>query len=151
MTGEDAWTDCEFAAHVTVVEGGSAQPHYRITEGHRCGYTLDLLSKDQLVRLARSDNRQGGPGLVPVMNAPLKTEYGREYELRVVVKGKTVTGYVDGQPIGAMTDDWNASSRVGLGLSECKAKFRAPPDQASAIKAVGSRLNDHPSMLGVNR
>lgn len=126
MTGADGWTDCEYAADVTILEGGLAQLHYRIGgDGHRCWYTLDLLPKEQQARLAWADNREGGPGLVPLLTKPCPLVLGREYELRVLVRGRSITGYVDGQEVGTVADDRSPSGRVGVGLFG-RARFRSP-------------------------
>lgn len=127
-TGDTSWRDYEFSARIQPLKGVMAQLHYRITEAGRCWYTFDLVVKDRSASISKVDMRPGGPGRQILHSVPFAIEYGKEYEVRVVAQGGSLTSFVDGQQITAVTDVKQPllSGQVGVAIWQCHAAFHNP-------------------------
>jgi hypothetical protein len=126
MTGEASWTDYEFAADVTPVKGPLIQLHYRISDGGKRWYTLDLRPEARTVTISAADLREGRNSFGPLITRSMETVYGTEYSLRVVVRGSQATAYVNDVEVGTLREVKAPAGAVGLGLFASRAVFRNP-------------------------
>lgn len=97
ITGTRDWTDYAVQATVRphlVKSGGIAGR----VQGMRRFYAL-LLCDDQTVRLVKALD-----GDTVLAQAPLAWRFGGDYDLRLVVQGNTIMGYVDGQEVVRAVD-----------------------------------------------
>ena len=126
MTGEGSWHDYEFAADVKPIRGPLIQLHFRISDGGKRWYTLDLRPEQKTVTMSAADQREGRNDFGPLITRSMETLYGTEYTLRVVVRGSEATGYVNDVEIGTLRDVQAREGAVGLGLFASAAAFRNP-------------------------
>ena len=123
LAGEAAWADYEFSVLVTPISGGNAQLQFRLSEDGEGYYLFDMLLG--LQALALSVRREGGAfEKLSVVNFPL--EIGREYDVLIAARERSLTSYIDGKLMNQLTDFSYRSGPVALSVWQSKTAFRDP-------------------------
>ena len=140
--GEADWTDCEVTCKGTLLEGSA----------DNIGLVWRLLDgKTFYVFSIRMDQRVGYCGCLagawmnggsPVNPQPFSTEIDREYEMKLIVKGKSFQFYVDGEDMGKWEDDQLKEGMVGLRvwnavMAADDFEINGPGIPASAVDSQG--------------
>lgn len=122
--GEEDWEEYTFEAKVRIEEGGDLAPiigiFFRVTEKSETGDYY----------LFRIDARASeGPGLIKAPNEIIKVnnnkpaEIGRDYILKVEVKGDNIKCYVDGQLEIDVQDNSFPQGAIGVGTFNAGGHF----------------------------
>jgi len=122
--GEEDWEEYTVEAKVRIEEGGDLAPiigiFFRVTEK----------SEDGDYYLFRLDQRASeGPGLIKAPNATViinnnkPAEIGRDYILKVEVKGDEIKCYVDGELEIEVQDDSFPQGAIGVGTFNAEGHF----------------------------
>jgi len=122
--GEEDWEEDTFEAKVRIEEGGELAPivgiFFRVTEKSDTGdYYLFRLD-------ARASE---GPGLIKAPNVTVKinnnkpAEIGRDYILKVEVKGDNIKCYVDGKIEIDLQDNSFPQGAIGVGTFNAEGHF----------------------------
>jgi hypothetical protein len=82
-------------------------------------YRLALTSDGRAVLEAYA----GYPNVTTLGTASVGVTPGTWHDLRIDVSGSTVTGYVDGRPIGSGTSTLTGNGRIGLETYQATAEF----------------------------
>jgi len=122
--GEEDWEEYIVEAKVRIEEGGELAPilgiFFRVTEKSESGDYY----------LFRLDQRASeGPGLIKAPNTTVKinnnkpAEIGRDYILKVEVKGDSIKCYVDGELEIDVQDDSFPQGAIGVGTFNAEGHF----------------------------
>lgn len=108
VDGDATWQDYEIKTTLTFVEGSSAYIQFRRSEhGY---YQLACLPGAHFFVIARLDST--GRTKIDVVDHVI--EKGRAYDVRVAVRGHSITSYVDGKLVNQVTDGTYPTGGVGL-------------------------------------
>ena len=122
--GEEEWEDYTFEAKVRIEEGGDLAPiigiFFRVTEKSDTGDYY----------LFRLDERASeGPGLIKAPNEIIQinnnkpAEIGRDYILKVELKGDNIKCYVDDKLEIDVEDDSFSQGAIGVGTFNAEGHF----------------------------
>jgi hypothetical protein len=113
-------TDCDVACWINVVA-----PNTRVcTKGALIlrhsgtnGYVFALHEATQTIELYRLANHQ------MLLKRDAKIDLRKWYYVRAELRGTTMTFFVDGQPIGSLTDTAQGSGSVGVAVQDAEAAW----------------------------
>ena len=122
--GEEDWTDYTLEAKVRIEKGGDLAPiigiFFRVTEKSPTGdyyyFRLDERASE-------------GPGLIKAPNVTMQinnndpAKIGRDYVLKVEVKGNSIKCYVDGKLEIDVEDDAFPEGAIGVGTFNAEGHF----------------------------
>ena len=107
VTGDDTWRAYELKVQMTVVQGGSAQLWFNIHDGQAYHFA-PLLGWQTAAIMAPGHDK------LDVVNHVF--EVGREYDVVLAVRSKSVTTYIDGQLVNRVTLAEEARGGIGLAV-----------------------------------
>lgn len=119
IRGDDNWRSYELSVKATLVKGGSLQLWFAISDGR--GYHFSTLTGWQTAALIEPDHTK-------LDVADFAWEYGREYDIVLAVRDKSVHVTIDGQLVNRITLPHRAKGAIGLAAwgKGTVAKFRTP-------------------------
>lgn len=108
------WTDCIVTCRATMLEGSTDNIGlvWRLTDG-KLFYVISL-RLDQRVGYCGCINGNWMNGGLPLNPTPFNTEIGKEYKLKLIVKGNSFQFFVDGEDMGKWEDNQLKSGMVGV-------------------------------------
>jgi hypothetical protein len=115
--GDGSWRDYEFSVRLCVERGGNAVVRFRSPD-RRHGYLLDCMYGQQVLALRVLGD--GAPRQISVVDAHF--EHGRSYDLRIALRGQSLTTYLDGRLMNQATDA--TYDRGGIGLATWQSRVR---------------------------
>ena len=125
VQGDNSWSHYEFKVQVTRVRGANVQIRFGITDESR-EYMVDYLGGWKALAISTYERGKRGVTKLDVVNLIL--ERGREYDLVLAVRGRSVTTYVNGKLVNRLTLETNPKGAVALGTwgHRAVARFRDP-------------------------
>lgn len=125
LKGDSTWSHYEFKVQVTRVRGANLQVRFGITDERR-EYMVDYLGGWKALAISTYERGRRGVTKLDVVNLVL--ELGREYDLVLAVRGRSVTTYVNGELVNRLTLATNPNGAVALGTwgRRAVARFRDP-------------------------
>ena len=124
--GDSSWTDYEFSVKAKLVEGEALQLHFRVSDGGSSFYMIDLWpgSHGAVLISKRGPNTDGVAHLNKV---DFPFEEGREYEILISARGRSLTCTIDGELVNQVIDDSYSGGGVGFNLwHPTTATFKNP-------------------------
>jgi hypothetical protein len=108
------WTDCTVTCKATMLDGSTDNIGlvWRLLDG-KTFYVVSI-RMDQRVGYCGCDNGTWMNGGSPVNPIAFETAIGKEYKLKLVVKGNTFQFFVDGEDMGKWTEDKFKTGMVGI-------------------------------------
>lgn len=125
MYGEPSWRDLELSLLMTPLGGGNAQVFFRVDEGAKRYYVLDMLMGWQAIAIRKITYDMNGnlhEAKLDVVNYPLRD--GTEYALNIAVRDHSITTYVNGALVNRVTDGSWFHGKIGLNVWQAKTLFR---------------------------
>ncbi|MDE2890085.1 MAG: DUF1080 domain-containing protein [Gemmatimonadota bacterium] len=125
VKGDSTWSNYELKVQVMWVRGANVQIRFGITDQSR-EYMVDYLGGWKAMAISTYERGKRGVTKLDVVNLVL--EPGREYDLVLAVRGRSVTTYVDGRLVNRLTLEANPKGAVALGTwgRHAVARFRDP-------------------------
>ena len=122
--GEEDWEDYTFSAKVRIEEGGELAPiigiFFRVTEKSDTGdYYLFRLDE----RASEAPGLNKAPNITMQINNNDPAEIGRDYILKVEVKGDNIKCYVDDKLEIEVEDDSFPQGAIGVGTFNAEGHF----------------------------
>jgi len=116
--GSMDWTDCTVTCRATMLEGSADNMGlvWRLTDG-KLFYVISV-RMDQRVGYCACINGAWMNGGSPINPKPFNTEIGKEYELKLVVKGSSFQFFLDGEDMGKWEENQLKSGMVGVRVWE---------------------------------
>ena len=119
--GDSTWKNYLLSVNATPIEG-QLQIHFRMSNDGKSFYMLDFWTPHSVAISMR-----GPDGIVWLDVVEYPTEIGREYEIVIAARGRSLTSYIDGKLVNRVTDDTFSSGGIGFNLWHgASARFRNP-------------------------
>ena len=123
--GDSTWKNYEYSLSVTLDEGSSMQFPFRVTDDRKGFYFVEFDYAWQSINVTLREPDRHGVTKLSVVNYPL--EKGREYNLVISARHRSLTTYIDGKLINQVTDASYDSGGVGIAMWwDTRAKYRDP-------------------------
>ena len=113
VAGDTSWRDYEVSTLLTLVEGPNMQLQFRVSQDGKAYYLLDFLYGWQAVAISKMEPDARAVEKLSVVNFPFVR--GREYNVLIAARERSLTSYIDGKLINQVTD---RSFREG-GIAMC--------------------------------
>jgi hypothetical protein len=118
MIGDSSWKDYELSMNITCERGGCPVVRLRSPDGKH-GYLINLLYGLQAIAVRSIDGHSFHQ--VSVVDASLVQ--GRSYELRVAMRGESLTTYLDHALMNQVTVSSWSSGGIGIGVWQSRVRF----------------------------
>ena len=140
--GNMDWTDCTVTCKATMLEGSTDNIGlvWRLTDSKTL-YVISLRF-DQQIGYCGCINGAWMNGGSPINPIAFNTKIGKEYQLKLVVKGSSFQFYVDGEDMGEWKDDQLNTGMVGIRVYNAimavdDFDINGPGIQSSAVEPKG--------------
>ena len=122
VRGDDSWKSYEFKTQITIDRGPAVQIGFRVSDEGR--YVFQYLGGWKCVCVCLTN--ESGLTKLDVVDFPV--EAGREYDLVIAAREKSITTYIDGVLTNRLTDDTYSSGGVAIGVwgKNSNVRFRDP-------------------------
>ncbi len=114
VIGDMTWTDCTITCKATLLEGSADNIGFVWRLAANDLFYVISVRLDQLVGYCGCINGAWMNGGSPINSVPFDTEIGKEYELKLVVKGNHFQFYIDDEDMGEWEDDQFKTGMIGL-------------------------------------
>lgn len=124
--GDSTWDHYEFKVQGTLVKGANLQILFGLSDDSQEFYMLDFLSAWKALSISKFV--RGKPGVEKLDVVNFVAERGREYDIVIAVRGRSVTSYIDGHLVNRVTLEANPRGKVALATwgKQSAARFRDP-------------------------
>ena len=140
--GNMDWTDCTVTCKATMLEGSTDNIGlvWRLADG-KMFYVISL-RLDQSVGYCGCINGAWMNGGSPINPKPFETKIGKEYKLKLIVKGNSSQFFVDGEDMGKWEDNQLKTGMVGIRVWNASMAvddfdINGPGIQGSAVEPRG--------------
>lgn len=122
LRGDVSWKSFELKTQITVVRAPAVQIGFRITDAGR--YVFQFLNGWKCACLCIVDDN----GLTKLDVVDFVVEPGREYDLVISAREKSLVTYIDGTLVNRLTDDTYSKGGISLGVwgKNSDVRFRDP-------------------------